>query len=212
MKKTFTVNLGSRVFHIDEDAFDELKRYLSGIEKYFADAAERKEIIDDIERRISELFSERIGNRKEVITISDVREIITILGNPEDIGSSSGEDEQREFYTSNRSRPRGYKRIYRDPENRVLGGVCGGLGVYFNTDPLVFRILFIVFLLLGGASLLVYAIMWIVIPLAKTRAQKMEMRGEPVTFDTIGRNVKEEFEQVKKNMNFRKKSTQDNNP
>ena len=84
--------------------------------------------------------------------------------------------------------------------------------MYFNTDPLVFRILFIVFLLLGGASLLVYAIMWIVIPLAKTRAQKMEMRGEPVTFDTIGRNVKEEFEQVKKNMNFRKKSTQDNNP
>jgi phage shock protein PspC (stress-responsive transcriptional regulator) len=191
------------VFTIDEDAYEELRNYLNNLERHITDDAERKEIVDDIERRISELFNERFSNRKQVISIEDVREVIGILGNPEDIGDA-GMDEEG---PSQQRVGQGYKRMYRDPDNRVLGGVCGGLGVYLNVDPLVFRILFLLFFFAIGTGLLVYLIMWIVIPEARTRAQKMEMRGEPINFSTIGRNVKDEFEQVKKNMHFGKKNT-----
>jgi phage shock protein PspC (stress-responsive transcriptional regulator) len=203
MKRTLSINLSGMVFTIDEDAYEELRHYLNNLERHITDDAERKEIVDDIERRISELFSERFSNRKQVISIEDVREVIGILGNPEDIGDA-GMDEEG---PSQQRVSQGYKRMYRDPDNRVLGGVCGGLGAYLNIDPLVFRILFLLFFFAIGAGLLVYLIMWIVIPEARTRAQKMEMRGEPINFSTIGRNVKEEFEQVKKNMNFGKKNS-----
>jgi phage shock protein PspC (stress-responsive transcriptional regulator) len=189
MKKTITINLGGMVFHIDEDAFRLLEQYLKSVEEHYAGDTAAREILEDIESRMAELFSERAGSAKKVITRADAQEVINIMGYPEDFmeedpGSAQTREERKE-----RSH---YRRIYRDPDNRILGGVCSGLGAYFNIDPLLFRLIFIGITLLGGAGVLLYLILWIVVPEAKTTAQKLEMRGKPVNVSNIGKKVKEE--------------------
>ncbi len=186
MKKTITINLGGMVFHIDEDAYRELERYLKSLEDFYANDPASSEILEDIEARMAELFRERMSSGGEVITREKAGEVIGILGYPEDFLE---EDPSAVYERVRHSR---YRRIYRDPDNRVLGGVCGGLGAYFNVDPVIFRILFVVTVFLGGAGILLYLILWIVIPEARTTAQKLEMRGEPVNVSNIGKKVKEE--------------------
>ena len=95
------------------------------------------------------------------------------------------------------------KRLYRDSDNRVLGGVCGGLGAYLNTNTIIIRIIFILLAFPGmGSGIIIYLILWIVIPEATTTAQKLEMRGEPITLENIKKAVRDEFENVKRNMKF----------
>lgn len=194
MKTSITINLGGFAFIIDNDAFNRLRAYLDLLEKHFRNDNEKKEIIEDIEIRIAELLREKIHQR-EVVNINDIEEVINIMGDPEQIGTS--EDEPENTRSSSRS-----KRIYRDPENRIIGGVCGGLGAYFDFDPIILRVLFALAFLFAGFGILVYVILWIVILEAKTTAQKLEMRGEKVNFSNIGDKVKEEFNNVKRNMNF----------
>jgi phage shock protein PspC (stress-responsive transcriptional regulator) len=200
MKKTLTINLANQVFHIDEDAYMRLKEYFDRIESHFSKTDERNDIISDIENRISELFRERIDNQKQVITSADVNEIIRIMGDPVEIGGEATTD--HETYTAG-SQP---KRLYRDPDNRVLGGVCGGIGQYFKLDPVLFRIIFLAAFFGFGIGLLVYIILWIVVPEARTTAQKLEMRGNPVNTSNIGNFIKDEFDSVKKNFNKSKSS------
>jgi phage shock protein PspC (stress-responsive transcriptional regulator) len=197
MKKTISVNLGNLVFNIDEDAYLVLKEYLNHIESHFSDEKEREDIINDIELRISELFAERMGLSKQVITIRDVEDVIKIMGDPSEIGGSKEPPEDKTTYRSET------RRIYRDPDSRILGGVCGGLGSYLGIDPVVIRILFVLIFFGFGFGLLIYIILWIAIPEAKTTAQKLEMRGDTVNASNIGKFVKDEFENVKKS--FRRK-------
>jgi phage shock protein PspC (stress-responsive transcriptional regulator) len=200
MKKTLSINLSGMVFDIDDDAYRELQIYLTQIESHFADAEESKEILADIEARIAELFKEKVNGSKQVIIIEDVEEVIKILGRPEEIGESvdSSEESKRDRFG-----PSGYRRIYRDPDNRILGGVCSGMGAYFHIDPIIIRIIFVIGTLIGiGTGLIIYLILWIVIPEAKTTVQKLEMKGEPVNISNIGKSVKEEFNRVRKNMNL----------
>jgi phage shock protein PspC (stress-responsive transcriptional regulator) len=198
MKKTFSVNLGNRVYSIDDDAYNKLKEYLDRIESYFSDQKEREDIINDIETRISELFAERLSVSKQVITLNDVTDVIKIMGDPQEI-SGAGEKP-----TAEPERSTGPRRIYRDPDDRMIGGVCSGLGAYLGIDPVIMRILFILFLIFG-IGLLVYIILWIVVPEARTTAQKLEMRGDTVNASNIGRFVKDEFESVKKSFRRNKK-------
>jgi phage shock protein PspC (stress-responsive transcriptional regulator) len=194
MKKAIKINLSGIIFHIDDDAYEKLKAYLDTISSYFSNKQESKEIIDDIESRIAELFQERITAENQVITLEIVNEVIDIMGNPEDIADTGEESEGRssfhETYTTS-------KRLYRDPENSVIGGVCGGLGAYFKVDPIIFRLLFVIFFFAGGASILVYVILWIVLPKAETAAQKLEMRGEKVNVSNLEKKIREEYENVK---------------
>lgn len=198
MKKTFSVNLGNKVYHIDEDAYLRLKEYLDRIESYFSDQREREDIINDIEMRISELFTERLGPTRQVITYADVEHVTKIMGDPREI---SGTDEQPQ---ASQQRTSGPKRIYRDPDDRIIGGVCSGLGAFLGIDPVIVRILFILFLIFG-VGLLVYIILWIAVPEARTTAQKLEMRGDSVTASNIGSFMKEEFESMKKSFRRNKK-------
>jgi phage shock protein PspC (stress-responsive transcriptional regulator) len=194
MKKAIKINLSGIIFHIDDDAYEKLKAYLDTISRYFSNKQESKEIIDDIETRIAELFQERITEENQVITLEIVNEVIDIMGNPEDIADSGEEtEEKRTFHDSYTTS----KRLYRDPENSVIGGVCGGLGAYFNVDPVIFRLLFVIFFFAGGASILVYVILWIVLPKAETAAQKLEMRGEKVNVSNLEKKIREEYENVK---------------
>lgn len=194
MKITVSINLGGYAFHIDEDAYSELKLYLKNLELHFAGEESSSEIITDIETRMAELLRSRITGYKQVIEISDVNDIITVLGTPEDI-SDQERPKAREKFSS-----RGYHRIYRDPDHRIFGGVCSGMSAYWSIDPIILRVIFAALILAGGLGGLLYLILWIVIPEAKTTAQKIEMKGEPVNISNIKDAVKNEFETVRKNM------------
>jgi len=200
MKKTLTINLANQVFHIDEDAFYRLREYLDRIEAHFSDKDERSDIVSDIETRFGELFGQKISPQKQVIILQDVEEIIRIMGDPAEIGGEEKAEERD--YAASASKP---KRLYRDPENRVLGGVCGGIGQYFKIDSLIVRIVFLVVFFGFGLGLLIYIILWIVVPEARTTAQKLEMRGDPVNATNIGNFVKDEFENVKKTLKGKKR-------
>jgi phage shock protein PspC (stress-responsive transcriptional regulator) len=196
MKITVSINLGGYSFNIDEDAYDELKRYLKNLELHFAGEESSSEILSDIETRMAELFRAKMTGYKQVINIDDVREAISILGTPEDIADGEGKSARDKF-----SSP-GYHRMYRDPDHRIIGGVCAGMGAYWDLDPIILRLIFAALILAGGLGLLVYLVLYIVLPEAKTTAQKIEMKGEPVNIHNIKESVKQEFENVRKKMNL----------
>ena len=194
MKITVSINLGGYSFNIDEDAYSELKRYLKNLELHFADEESSSEILSDIETRMAELFRAKMTGYKQVITIEDVSEAISALGTPEDIADGESKSSREKF-----SSP-GYHRMYRDPDHRIIGGVCAGMGAYWDIDPIIIRIIFAALTLAGGLGVIVYLILYIVLPEAKTTAQKIEMKGEPVNIHNIKDSVKQEFENVRKNM------------
>ncbi len=194
MKITVSINLGGYSFNIDEDAYTELKSYLRNLELHFAGEESSSEILSDIETRMAELFRTKLTRYKQVIDIHDVRQAISVLGTPEDI-SDNDDPSAREKFSSP-----GYHRMYRDTDNRIIGGVCSGMGAYWDIDPVIIRILFIAFALAGGLGVLVYLILYIVIPEAKTTAQKIEMKGNPVNIHNIKEAVKKEFNSVRRNM------------
>ncbi len=193
MKITVSINIGGYSFNIDEDAYSELKIYLKSLELHFSGEESSSEILSDIEARMAELFRSRLAEYKQVITIEDVREVMAILGTPEDISDKEGPSAREKF-----SSP-GYHRMYRDPDHRIIGGVCSGMAAYWNIDPVIIRIIFVV-LAFGGIGVLLYLILYIAIPEAKTTAQKIEMHGEPVNIHNIKDSVKDEFNRVRKNM------------
>lgn len=196
MKKTVTVNLSGIVFHIDEDAYELLSNYLNLINARFSDENEAKEIMADIESRIAEIFSEKLQGR-QVIEIQDIEEIMATIGKPEDFESSGYKEENEAFSEAQK----GYKRMYRDPDERILGGVCGGIAAYFNTDPVVIRALFVIVLIISaGTAFIAYLVLWFIIPEAQTRAQKLEMRGKHVNLENIEKTVRQEFNTVKENI------------
>ena len=195
MKITVSINLGGYAFYIDEDAYSELKRYLKNLELHLAGEESSAEILSDIESRMAELIKSRMTGYKQVITYTDVNEIIAILGTPEDIGED-GPDRRERFSA------RGYHRMYRDPDHRIFGGVCSGMAAYWSIDPVILRVIFVALIIAGGLGGLVYLILWVVLPEAKTTAQKIEMKGEPVNFNNIKESVKKEFNNVRKNMNI----------
>jgi phage shock protein PspC (stress-responsive transcriptional regulator) len=194
MKITVSINLGGYSFNIDEDAYAELKNYLRNLELHFAGEESSAEILSDIETRMAELFRAKITSFKQVINIDDVRQTVSVLGTPEDISDNEGPSAREKF-----SSP-GYHRMYRDTDHRIIGGVCSGMGAYWDIDPVIIRILFIVLTFAGGLGILVYLILYIVIPEAKTTAQKIEMKGDPVNIQNIKESVKKEFNSVRKNM------------
>lgn len=193
MKVTLNINIGGYAFHIDEDAYHDLKAYLRSLELHFTGEESASEIMADIEVRMSELFRARLGTYRQVITIEDVREVIKIMGNPEDFVDQDTFSAKEKFTSSST------RRMYRDPDNRIIGGVAAGLAAYWHLDPIIPRIIFLALIFAGGLGIFAYLILWIVLPEARTTAQKIEMKGEPVNIHNIKESVKNEFERVRKN-------------
>lgn len=190
MKKTFTINISGTLFHIEEDAYEKLQGYLLKLKEHFGNGAEGREIVADIENRISELFTEKAKGDSKVVSAGWVDEVIGTMGTPEDFAEqeSSGEP----FSAIKRKR-----RLYRAVDNRYIGGVCSGLGAYFNVDPIVMRILFVVLLFANGIGILAYLILWIAVPGAHTTSQRLEMRGEEVTVSNIERTFRDDNPETK---------------
>lgn len=204
MKKTFTINISGSVFHIDEDAFEKLQRYLQMLNRHFGTALEGQEILQDIEARIAELLIEKTANKTQVVTDEMVNEVIARMGQPEDFNESVEEEPHARPHTESAQAAEQpvRRRLYRDGESRVLGGVCSGLGAYFNIDVVILRVIFVLLFFLGvGASLLLYIILWIVVPKAKTTAQRLEMKGKEATVSNIEKSIREEVKEIGDNYN-----------
>ncbi len=194
MNKTLNINLGGFFFHIDENAYQKLKRYLDAIAKSLGDDPQGKsEIIADIETRISELLSERITDVRQVVNESDIEEIIAIMGQPEDyVEAEEGYTENTSYYSSKK---RNTKKLFRDGDDKFLGGICSGLGHYVGIDSIWIRLAFIL-LTFSGFTPLVYIILWILLPEAKTTSEKLQMEGEAVNIDNIEKKIRDEFENL----------------
>jgi phage shock protein PspC (stress-responsive transcriptional regulator) len=168
MDKTININIAGTLFQIDEDAYRILRDYLQAINNRFRNIEGGHETIDDIESRVAEIFLSQKG-LSGAISKDNVEVMISILGKPEDFDQNETDTEPT-VYTSQR------RRMYRNPDDSVISGVCGGIGAYLNTDPVLFRILFVVFALCG-VGLFVYVILWIALPWANTDAKKRELFG-----------------------------------
>ena len=189
MKKTVNINLGGIIFHIDEDAFEKLNSYLNSIKNHYKSEEGCEEITSDIEARIAELFQEK---NIQIISTSDVETIIATMGEPE---SHEGPEEEQ-INAKPTETIKNKKRIYRDTENDIIGGVCSGIAAYYNTDPVMIRLLFVIGLFMGG-GVLIYIILWAIIPEAKTTAEKLQMKGEDVNAENIKKTIQKEFEDLK---------------
>ncbi|OPZ73143.1 MAG: DNA-binding transcriptional activator PspC [bacterium ADurb.Bin478] len=200
MQITVNSSLGDRSFHLEEDVYTRLQQYLARLDKEFADETGAAEIINDIECRMADLFAMRLNPYKQVITVQDLEQVIAILGSPEAINSGTAVGTAVGRTSGNKFSFSSSRRFYRDYDHRLFGGVCSGIAAYFSWPPLVFRILFVALLFAGGFGLALYLVLWIVLPEAKTSAQKLEMRGEPVTIANIKGIVKNEYQTVRQRM------------
>lgn len=202
MNKTIIININSIVFHIEEDAYETLRSYMIDIKKHFGNTAESKEILEDIENRIAEMFSEHIQTgRKEVLNIEDVQDVIKRMGRVSDFQESEtlGEGFEESAYADEPRVSHVGRKLMRDPDDKILGGVCSGLAHYFAMEPRWIRVLLVLFVLIGGSGFLVYLILWIVMPEAETRADKMVMRGEVPNLENFKKSFDEEVKSFSDN-------------
>ncbi|WP_378184924.1 PspC domain-containing protein [Aquimarina sp. W85] len=210
MNKTVNINLAGIFFHIDEDAYMKLQRYLDAIKRSFTDSQGRDEIIADIEARIAELFNEKIKDERQVIGHKEVDAVIEVMGQPEDyqIDEDIFEDEPK---TTAQVNPHRSKSLFRDTTNSYVGGVSSGLGHYLAIDPVWIRLAWILFTIFSsGGFILIYIALWIFVPEAKTTADKLAMKGKPVNINTIEKKIKEGFNDVAdsvKNVDYQKYSS-----
>ncbi len=198
MKKTVSINLNGSIFQIDEDAYEVLNDYLEAVAKHLSNESEQKEIMNDIEARIAELFTERIHRVGQVVTIEMVDEIMQIMGRPSDYGNEAQDEASSSSEKQQTSSHKTARRLYRDPEKALLAGILSGLAVYLNIDVVWLRIIFVIMVLLGvGTIIPIYLVLWLVIPKAETTAQRLEMQGIDVTVENLkaeANKIKERFQ------------------
>ena len=189
MNTTVTIHLAQTLFHIDSDAYALLKNYLNKLEKSFAQSEGKHEILEDIEVRIAELFSQYTVRDSYVISEQNVKDVIEILGTPEDISEEETTEES--------SKSNAQKKLCRDTDERIIGGVASGLGHYFGIDRVWIRLILIILVLSSiGGVVFVYILLWALIPEAKTTSEKLRMKGEPVNISNIEKKIKEGLDDV----------------
>lgn len=169
MDKTIKINLAGTLFTIDEDAYKILRDYLQAIDIRFRNIKGGNETIEDIEARIAEIFNSQKGTAG-IVSRDNVESMISIIGKPEDFDTP---EIKEEFEESAYRR----KRLYRNPDDTVIAGVCGGIGAYLNTDPVLLRILFVIFSAFFAFGFFLYLILWVAIPSASTDVHRREMYG-----------------------------------
>ncbi len=181
MKKAFQISIGGAVFTFEDDAYARLDGYLNSIKAHFANKSERDEIVRDIESRIAEQLGE---TGHTIIDICDVESVISSMGRIEDFGGEAKADA-------------GKKKLYRNPDDAIIAGVCSGLGAYFGIDAVWVRIAFVILAFSTGLTIILYIVLWIIMPEAKSASQKLEMSGSPVNISTLSESVKEKVEEVR---------------
>ena len=184
MKKTINAGIGKRSFVIDEDAYARLDTFLNHF-RARVNVADKKEVMEDLEERIAELFSAETAGGKTVVDMTLVNKVIAEIGMPDgtDEFASSGTTAS----AADAPEAKGSKKLFRNPDDKVLGGVCSGLAAYFDTDTVLIRVLFVALLICGTAGFWAYLIFWIVTPVAKTPTDKCVMRGLAPTMENLAK-------------------------
>ncbi|RMG81657.1 MAG: PspC domain-containing protein [Bacteroidetes bacterium] len=194
MNKVFNINLGGYPFTIDEDAYEHLSNYLNTIHRHFEQSEGYEEITSDIETRMAELFQEILAGRT-IVTLSDTKKAIGIMGTPEDFGAESVEEDTPKTFYSEKTQFKPGKKLFRNPDNEIVGGVCSGIAAYLGIeDPLWVRIAFILMTISGGIGIPLYLVLWAIVPRAETASDRLAMRGEPINVSNIGKIIEEEME------------------
>ncbi|KEQ31502.1 hypothetical protein N180_17445 [Pedobacter antarcticus 4BY] len=201
MKKTLNINIGNSIIHIEEDAYEILTQYLIAVKQHFGKSADDFEIVKDIENRIAEMFADILqAQHKQVIQKEDVEVVTGLMGSVSDFGDAE-EEEQPVFTADKEERPVfGERRIYRDTEDAMISGVCSGLSYYLKIDVSILRVIAVITALMGGSGILAYLILWITIPKAHSRSERMAMKGEAVNLKGFKRNFDQEMAQLKDNL------------
>jgi phage shock protein PspC (stress-responsive transcriptional regulator) len=200
MKKTLNINIGNSIIHIEEDAYELLTSYLVEVKQHFGKSADDFEIVSDIENRIAEMFTEILHTQqKQVIELEDVQVVIGLMGSVKDF-EEGADQEPAADYNNTYSYAFGERKIYRDTEEAMVAGVCSGLSHYLKMDVSILRIVAVLSVLLGGSGLIAYLVLWIAIPKASTRAEKMAMKGEAANLQGFKRSFEEELSSLKENL------------
>lgn len=221
MNKTININLGGFPFTVDDEAFQVLKDYIDKVEKYFRNSEGSEEITADIEYRLAELIRSKMGTRK-IVTVSDVKSSIQILGTPEMFGeetyTENAGDESRsgtfeDFRSSEKESYATGKRLFRNPDNQVVAGVCSGLAAYFGIhDPVWVRLLFVLTVISGGMGIVAYVVMWAIIPEAKNSADRLAMKGKSINISNIAKEVESQINNLSKKFSGLGKTTAPESP
>jgi len=199
MQRIIQINIAGRLIPIEEDAYMVLRDYIKSLDRHFANEQGKDEIIQDIEYRIAELFAARLQTGTPCIDNEDVRKVIETLGPAYTIGAATAEPVNPYLPARYEARnAKGHRRLYRNPNDKVLGGVCSGIASYFDVDPVLVRLIFVVLFFMALIGPVAYIIAWMVIPAARTPEELAYMTGgEPMTFHGITRNVGEELQDLK---------------
>ena len=197
MKKTIDISLGGMLFHLDETAYYKLKKYLNAVKASLQHQEDVEEVMNEIEARIAELFVDKQAHPKEVINDQYIDEVVAVMGQPEDY------EEVAEETTTSGNHYRVKKGLFRDLEKSIFGGISSGFAHYMGIDITIMRLVFVVLLFITHGSFgLVYLLLWIVIPRAKTASDKLRMKGERINVDSIAGQVSTEEGGAKKKINF----------
>lgn len=187
MKKNITINLLGSLYAIDEDAYELLNQYLNNMKRYFARKEDGAEIADDIEHRIAELLADLKAQGVEAITIEHIEDIIKRIGNPEEMDDEEW-NENPEENTASAPEPgqRVGKKLFRNPDDKMLSGVTSGIAAFFGLDTLLCRILMVLFALITkGVMIPIYLLMWLIMPEARTPEERLMMQGKPVNMNNL---------------------------
>ncbi|WP_406824133.1 PspC domain-containing protein [Pedobacter sp. KACC 23697] len=200
MEKTIIINIGNTIIHIEESAYERLKAYLNEVKNYFANHADDLEIVTDIENRIAELLTEQLEEqKKQVVDSANVNAVIAQMGRVQDFDTAE-EGEEQPVINNTYQHQYVEKKLYRDMDDRVVAGVCAGIAHFVNADPKWIRLATLLISFVGGFGILVYALLWIIMPKAKSRVEKMEMKGEPANLQGFQKNLDEELQAVKERL------------
>jgi phage shock protein PspC (stress-responsive transcriptional regulator) len=199
MNKTIIININGIVFHIEEDAYEILKSYMTDVQRHFMHSADSLEITTDIENRIAEMFNEiLLKEGKQVVVVQDVKTVVEQMGSVEDFESvdeGAKPNAQQAFNYNTESR-----RLFRDPDDHLVAGVCAGIANYFDFNPVWIRLLFAIAIAFAGTGLVLYVILWIVVPKAVTRADRMAMKGQKLDLQGFKNNFEEEISGLRNNL------------
>ena len=179
MKKNFSVNIGGRIFNIDDDAYECLNNYLARLRNFFAAEQGYQEIIADIEMRIAELLDQQKENGHPIITLIHIKDVIASMGEPDQF--SDNETEQPKHTPGLKTRGK----LYRDPDSRQIGGVAAGIAAWFGIDPVWVRLIFATLTFFYAIGIIVYVVLWLILPVAQTTSEKLEMQRQSININTL---------------------------
>ena len=197
MNKIYNINLGGFPFTIDDDAYVVLDKYLKTITRHFSGSEGCEDIISDIEARIAELFNEHLKGQP-IVGLREVESMISVMGTPEEFGAAPESDTIAEDMHARGKQSKGTthargRRLFRDPDESMIGGVCSGISAYIGIeDPVWMRIIFAI-AFFSGVGVIAYIVLWIAIPQAKTAGDKLAMKGEKINVSNIAKVVEDEF-------------------